>query len=354
MKARINYRSKRTIIIISIAVVLLIAAIAGTVAFVKGNRDSAAAMTDDNPVTSQNDGTNAGLPNNGDQNNGSDQNNDGTTLPTDGDNTNPADSNNNDNNGSTTNDGTTGTNGANGSTTGTTNGANTGANAGTSTGTTTAGNNGANVPNQDYAQTTTVITENPWETKEIGWSPISVAAYTAASKLKVHKPDLDLQKYAYLDGDSLEELPVNTAAQKGETITYVIKITNKGNEDTNGIRTIDSIPEGTELASISEGGALNNDGKIVWKNDIKAGETVTVSFKVVVTADSIDLINNIAKVNGEETPETKTPVITANKTAQVVTKVDKEEVLENRDAKVGETIRYTITAKTQQKLMEQQ
>jgi len=43
LKARINYRSKRTIIIISIAVVLLIAAIAGTVAFVKGNRDSAAA-----------------------------------------------------------------------------------------------------------------------------------------------------------------------------------------------------------------------------------------------------------------------------------------------------------------------
>ena len=345
MKARINYRSKRTIIIISIAVVLLIAAIAGTVAFVKGNKDAAAAMTDDNHGTSQNDGTNAGLPNNGDQNNGSDQNNDGTTLPTDGDNTNPADSNNNDNNGSTTNDGTTGTNGANGSTTGTTNGANTGANAGTTTGTTTAGNNGANVPNQDYTQTTTVITENPWETKEVGWSPISVAAYTAASKLKVHKPDLDLKKYAYLDGDSLEELPVNTAAQKGETITYVIKITNKGNEDTNGIRTIDSIPEGTELASISEGGALNNDGKIVWKNDIKAGKTVTVSFKVVVTADSIDLINNIAKVNGKETPETKTPVITANKTAQVVTIVDKEEVLENRDAKVGETIRYTITAK---------
>ena len=345
MKARINYRSKKTIIIISIAVVLLIAAIAGTVAFVKGNKDAAAAMPDDNHGTSQNDGTNAVLPNNGDQNDGSDQNNDGTTLPTDGDNTNPADSNNNDNNGSTTNDGTTGTNGANGSTTGTTNGANTGANAGTTTGTTTAGNNGANVPNQDYAQTTTVITENPWEKKEIGWSPISVAAYTAASKLKVHKPDLDLKKYAYLDGDSLEELPVNTAAQKGETITYVIKITNKGNEDTNGIRTIDSIPEGTELASISEGGALNNDGKIVWKNDIKAGETVTVSFKVVVTADSIDLINNIAKVNGKETPETKTPVITANKTAQVVTIVDKEEVLENRDAKVGETIRYTITAK---------
>ena len=339
MKAKINYRSKKTIIIISVAVVLLIAAIVGTVAFVKGNQDAAAAMTDDGTSTSQNDGANAGLPNNGDQNNGDDQNNNGTTLPEVGDNTNPADSNNNGNNGSTTNGATTGTNGANGS--------NTGANAGTTTGTTTTGNNGANVPNQDYTQTTVipgrdnVLVE---QNTEIGWSPISVAAYTAASKLKVHKPDLDLQKYAYLDGDSLEELPVNTAVQKGETITYVIKITNNGNEDANGIRTIDSIPEGTELASISEGGALNNDGKIVWKNDIKAGETVTVSFKVV-TADSIDLINNIAKVNGKETPETKTPVITANKTAQVVTIVDKEEVLENRDAKVGETIRYTITAK---------
>ena len=340
MKAKINYKSKKTIIIISVAVVLLIAAIVGTVAFVKGNQDAAAAMTDGGTSTSQNDGANAGLPNNGDQNNGDDQNNNETTLPEVGDNTNPADSNNNGNNGSTTNGGTTGTNGANGS--------NTGANAGTTTGTTTTGNNGANVPNQDYTQTTVipgrdnVLVE---QNTEIGWSPISVAAYTAASKLKVHKPDLDLQKYAYLDGDSLEELPVNTAVQKGETITYVIKITNNGNEDANGIRTIDSIPEGTELASISEGGALNNDGKIVWKNDIKAGETVTVSFKVVVTADSIDLINNIAKVNGEETPETKTPVITANKTAQVVTIVDKEEVLENRDAKVGETIRYTITAK---------
>ena len=340
MKAKINYRSKKTIIIISVAVVLLIAAIVGTVAFVKGNQDAAAAMTDDGTSTSQNDGANAGLPNNGGQNNGDDQNNNGTTLPEVGDNTNPADSNNNGNNGSTTNGGTTGTNGANGS--------NTGANAGTTTGTTTTGNNGANVPNQDYTQTTVipgrdnVLVE---QNTEIGWSPISVAAYTAVSKLKVHKPDLDLQKYAYLDGDSLEELPVNTVVQKGETINYVIKITNKGNEDANGIRTIDSIPEGTELASISEGGALNNDGKIVWKNNIKAGETVAVSFKVKVTADSIDLINNIAKVNGEETPETKTPVITANKTAQVVTIVDKEEVLENRDAKVGETIRYTITAK---------
>ena len=345
MKARIDYKSKRNIIIISAAIVLLIAAIAGTVAFVKGNKNSAAAMTEGKTSTSQNDGTNAGLPNSGKQGNDNGQSNDGTTLPTVEDNANQDGTENNVKNSSTTtNGGTTGTNGA-------TVGANTGANAGTAvttTGNTTTGNNGANVPNQDYTQTTVIPgRENVLveQNTEIGWSPISVAAYTAASKLKVHKPDLELQKYAYLDGDSLEELPVNTAAQKGETITYVIKITNKGNEDVNGIRTIDVIPEGTELDSISEGGRLNNDGKIVWKNDIKARETVTVSFKVIVTADSVNLIKNTAKVNGEETPETKTPVITAVKTANVVTTIDKEEVLENRDAKVGETIRYTITAK---------
>ena len=347
MKARINYKSKKTIIIISVALVLLIAAITGTVAFVKGNRNASAAVNVDSSSSSQNgennNGTNAGLQNNGETVN------DEENLPNAGNNANPeetennlnsANTGNNGDNSSNTNGGTTGATTGNGSTNGTSN-----RNNGSSTTTTTGG---ANVPNQDYTQTTVIPgRENVLveQNTEIGWSPISVAAYTAASRLKVHKPDLELQKYAYLDGDSLEELPVNTAVQKGETITYVIKITNKGNEDVNGIRTIDVIPEGTELDSISEGGKLNNDGKIVWKNDIKAGETVTVSFKAKVTADSVNLIKNTAKVNGEETPETKTPIITAVKTANVVTTIDKEEVLEDRYAKVGETIRYTITVK---------
>ena len=352
MKARINYKSKKTIIIISVALVLLIIAITGTVAFVKGNRNASAAVNVDSSSSSQNgennNGTNAGLQNNGDQNNGETVNDEENLLNA-GNNANPeetennlnsANTGNNGDNSSNTNGGTTGATTGNGSTNGTSN-----RNNGSSTTITTGG---ANVPNQDYTQTTVIPgRENVLveQNTEIGWSPISVAAYTAASRLKVHKPDLELQKYAYLDGDSLEELPVNTAVQKGETITYVIKITNKGNEDAKNIRTIDEIPEGTELVSISEGGALNNEGKIAWKNDIKAGETVTVSFKAKVTADSVNLIKNTAKVNGEETPETKTPIITAVKTANVVTTIDKEEVLEDRYAKVGETIRYTITVK---------
>ena len=247
MKARINYKSRKTIIITCVIAVLLIAAVTGTVAFIKGNNNAAAAMPDDNEQVNLNNGNS----NNGDTPQENDNQNNGENVEPNlnGDQNNDT-TNNGANNSNTTNQNTN-----NGTTT-----------AGTTTGTTTTGNNGANVPNQDYTQTTVipgrdnVLVE---QNTEIGWSPISVAAYIATANLNIHKPNLELQKYAYLDGDSLEELPINTAVQKGETITYVIKITNNGNEVANGIRTIDTIPNGTELASISEGGELNNDGKIV-------------------------------------------------------------------------------------------
>ena len=332
MKAKINYKSRKTIIIIAIAVILVIAAIAGTVAFIKGNNNAAAAMPEDEQTTigdAQN-------------NNGGDANqNDGNPSE------NPSDNPQTelpaveaDNNGTTTegNNGTTGT--TNGGTT--TNGNGTGTTTGTTTG--TAGT-GTTVPNQDYTQTTTVITENPWETKTIGWSPLSISAYTAAANLGINKPELSSEKLAYVQGDSLKEAPVHTAIQKGEVITYVIKVTNKGNLDATSIRTIDTVPAGTELVdgSITANGTESN-GKITWKTDIEAGKTVELSFQVSVVADSINLIENTAKVNGTETPTTQNPVITSDKQASVVIVKGVEEALEDRDAKVGETIRYTIKA----------
>ena len=332
MKAKINYKSRKTIIIIAIAVILVIAAIAGTVAFIKGNNNAAAAMPEDEQTTigdaQNNNGGDANQSDGNPSENPSD--NPQTELPA-------VDANNN---GTTTagNDGTTGT--TNGGTT--TNGNGTGTTTGTTTG--TAGT-GATVPNQDYTQTTTVITENPWETKTIGWSPLSISAYTAAANLGINKPELSTEKLAYVQGDSLTEAPVHTAIQKGEVITYVIKVTNKGNLDATSIRTIDTVPEGTELVegSITANGTESN-GKITWKTDIKAGKPVELSFQVKVVADSIDIIENTAKVNGTETPTTQNPVITSDKQVSVVIVKGEEEALEDRDAKVGETIRYTITA----------
>ena len=117
LKARINYKSRQTIIIMSIAVVLLILAITGTVVFVKGNRNVAAAMKNENRQTVENSEdnsrTNISIADNGNLNNNETGNNsdNGKVLPNTGDNANPIDigqnGNNGENNGATIeNDGT--------------------------------------------------------------------------------------------------------------------------------------------------------------------------------------------------------------------------------------------------------
>ena len=105
LKARINYKSRQIIIIMSIAVVLLIAAITGTVAFVKGNRNVAAAMKNENRQTVENSEdnsrTNISIADNGNLNNNETGNNsdNGKVLPNTGDNANPIDIGQNGNNG---------------------------------------------------------------------------------------------------------------------------------------------------------------------------------------------------------------------------------------------------------------
>lgn len=317
MKARINYKSKKTIIIIAIAVVLLIAAITGTVAYIKGNNNAAAAMENTEVTEPANNGNDSN--NNGGVENPNTPNTDNPEqIPIIDDNQNPTTPAQNGD--TTTNPGTT-------------------TNQGTTTGTTT-GNAGTTVPDTEYTQTTVV--ENPWKTEDITWAPISLQAITETAGLNINTPDLEVTKTAYVGNQEITAEPTNTVVQPGQEITYVIRIKNTGNLPTSTIRTIDAIPEGTELVeeTISEGGELVN-GKITWKNVIAAGETVELSFKVkVISEKEITLISNTAKVNGEDTPTTETPVVTTAKEAYLV--VDGE-LAEATSAKVGDTLRYVIT-----------
>lgn len=311
MKARINYKSKKTIIIIAIAVVLLIAAITGTVAYIKGNNNAAAAMENTEVTEPANNGNDSN--NNGGVENPNTPNTDNPEqIPIIDDNQNPT------------------TPAQNGDTT---------TNPGTTTGTTT-GNAGTTVPDTEYTQTTVV--ENPWKTEDITWAPISLQARTETASLNINTPNLEVTKTAYVGNQEITAEQTNTVVQPGQEITYVIRIKNTGNLPTSTIRTIDAIPEGTELVegTISEGGELVN-GKITWKNVIAAGETVELSFKVkVISEKEITLISNTAKVNGEDTPTTETPVVTTAKEAYLV--VDGE-LAEATSAKVGDTLRYVIT-----------
>lgn len=325
MKAKFNYKSKKTIIIIAIAAILLVAAIVGTVAFIKGNQESAAAMTGNEEISTPADNdNNGGLTGSDTQNSGDEQEN--PQIPTVGD----------EDSQTTVEDGNATANENGGNADNTTNNG-TANNAGTTTGTTAS-----TVPNQEYTQTTTQITEQPWETTLIGWTPITVSASTV--NLGINKAELQKIKLVYVGNDSLDKAPVTTVAQKGDELTYVIKVINASEIDAKNIKIYDSIPEGTEYVenSISDNGTIEN-GDLSWKIDIAKGETKTVSFKVTVVSEEFSVIDNTAKVDGGDTNEVHTPIITKYKTSELIVKDENGvETVEDRDAKVGETIRYKI------------
>ena len=313
MKARINYKSKKTIIIIAIAVVLLIAAITGTVAYIKGNNNAAAAMENTEVTEPANNGNDSN--NNGGVENPNTPNTDNPEqIPIIDDNQNPTTPAQNGD--TTTNPGTT-------------------TNQGTTTGTTT-GNAGTTVPDTEYTQTTVV--ENPWKTEDITWMPISLQAKTETTGLNINTPNLEVSKTAYVGNQEISAEPVNTVAQPGQEITYVIRIKNTGNLATSTIRTVDAIPEGTEIVEISEGGKLEGN-TITWNNvEVVANGETTVSFDVIINKETaagevVKEVTNAAVVGEKETPPVITPV--ANITG-------KKEV-NTPEAKVGDTLTYTIT-----------
>ena len=337
MKIRINYKSKKTIAIISILILLVIIATVGTIAYIRNNNNSTAAIENVNTENAVSENTDE----NNEQENGPNENNDNNNQNAD---PNPASGVENGRGTSNTdNTGNPGTNtGTNINTNNNQNGTGTNNNANTN------GNGTTNTPNNEYTQTNIIPgTENILvsEDTNIGWSPIIVNAEMPITG--IDKVDLKLSKIAFVNNDKNQ-----TAAQKGETITYIIRVENSSDIEAKNIFAYDTIPEGTTLIENSiDNNGKNKDNKIEWKiESIMPNETIEVSFKVLVENKKIDIIKNKATVNGNPTEEVKTPIIETKKVAKIVSESsDGKEVLLDRDAKVGEKLRYIILAKNASK-----
>lgn len=100
----------------------------------------------------------------------------------------------------------------------------------------------------------------------------------------------------------------------GEIITYTIKVKNDGTE-TKTVDIKDNIPLNTEFESVQdEGTTITNNGKVTgvkWTKTIPANTTtpITVSFKVKVTGNVAQKIENTAIVDNEETNKTEHEIV---------------------------------------------
>jgi len=275
LKARINYKSKKTIIIIAIAVVLLIAAITGTVAYIKGNNNAAAAMENTEVTEPANNGNDSN--NNGGVENPNTPNTDNPEqIPIIDDNQNPTTPAQNGD--TTTNPGTT-------------------TNQGTTTGTTT-GNAGTTVPDTEYTQTTVV--ENPWKTEDITWAPISLQAITANNGLEICVPSFSIEKSSEIVKYSENK---SDKAEVGDTIKYTITVTNTGKVTLKDIEVRDDmVGVSTTIKTLEVG-----------RNEKILAEHVVSEEDIIKSLDNDGIITNIATaIYRNEEKETENTVEAKN------------------------------------------
>lgn len=339
MKEKINYKSKRAIII-GIACVALFALVAiGTVLYIKGNNDTKA--TSNNESSSNiavDEGNNSNTESNSkskDKNEKTDENgkNDEKPSNNNGDDKNTGNGNiaknENANNTNTANnnkeeDKTTETN--------------------QRTGTKKAKDDSDNSTSTTYTQTGETVERKISDEFLVSWTPIAVNAITE----QINKPELEIKKKSFINNEKEEDTDIHTAVVAKDYITYKISVKNNSDVDAKNIHIYDNVPEGTKFIEIYDEGT-EKDGKLTWIKDIKSKEEVIVSFRVQVKSKKkneekeINQIDNIATVDGNETNETHNPIITFNKEVKVISTEGEE--LDNQIVTPGTRLRYYINLK---------
>ena len=189
------------------------------------------------------------------------------------------------------------------------------------------------------------------ENKTITWTDVKVeAGKTAEVSFKAiinSDTKTSVTNKAVIDGNKpTEEVETRIAnitgaksvdkstAKVGETLKYTITLTNSGNAD-GKVTVTDEVPTGTRIKDENTTGYNKETNTITWSNvEVKAGKSVELTLEVVVKDDTTDTVKNVAKIDNKEIPEkpeTKVANITGTKT------------VDQTEAKVGDTLTYTIT-----------
>ena len=320
MASKFKVSNKKTIIAIAAIIILLIIAVTGTVVFLRDRGSTEAAdytTTDTNEQVASNNQEQVQNEEQQAQSNDQAANQEDTETP-----------NSNEETTTTNPETTTGTTENN---EGTTTGATETTGATTGTGTTS----GTTTTTETIQESTITRTETEEvmvaENFLVGWQPLSLNVDEASSRINAEETDLEVVKTAKTEtGENL--------VFAGDDITYTISVTNKSQRDLNNIEISDTVPALTTLKSIDDEG-VETQGKIKWEKDIKAGETVEVSFTVTVNEGATGTVRNVAIANGEESQEEQTAIITSQKTSEITRKGQ----VVSEPAMIGDEITYTIS-----------
>ena len=322
MKAKLNSKSKRTIIIIAIILLLAIVAGVSTYFYVKSNDmvDAVGENTDKDEID---------VPGNSEENN---KDNSSDNVSSDSTDQVGTDEENGNKNQTQENNGTTES--TEQSNNGTNNSESTENSTQTeSTESTTQTETDATIVYEEVTEN--IIVEEPWETHKVEWTPEKLNIST--TNVEINERKLKVNKQAVTSSG------YNTVSA-GDTITYILTVKNDNNENINSLYIEDIIPEGTELVSIENNGKVIENKVIwdLWNLGLEPGESISVSFVVKVTEEAQGTIVNTANV--DETPSeetTENPVLNSTKTGIVTRGEEKEEVTDY--VKTGDEITYTIS-----------
>ncbi|WP_130454757.1 isopeptide-forming domain-containing fimbrial protein [Leucobacter luti] len=136
------------------------------------------------------------------------------------------------------------------------------------------------------------------------------------------------------------------AVKPGDTVDYTVTVTNPGTVDLDGVLVEDNLSDILDDASlvgwpqVSDGSKVSLNGmSLTWTGKVPAGETVTITYSVLVSETAVPpakLRNVVTSPHSPEIPETTNPV-GAVKLAKTSDPASGSQV--NR----GDTVNYTVT-----------